>query len=131
MDHEGTTRAANQEAKATQHKARQSKVPLIENDMRRQSIIPSSLLFFTLSALEILFIHVAADSPQSTSWTDEFWQRLRAGPNALLPIDKILFGSLILLAFELLDFLAKHSGRELYRLGVAIGRSDLSILDPN
>jgi hypothetical protein len=46
----------------------------------------------------------------TTSLWWQFWNRIAQGPEALQPLDKILFGVVILLAFELLDFLTKSSG---------------------
>lgn len=62
--------------------------------------------------------HVKADRNQS--FADEslvktpittLWVRVQAGPNALTTLDKILFGALILLAFELLDYISGHLGK--------------------
>jgi hypothetical protein len=49
-----------------------------------------------------------ATSSSSAWW--QLWNRIAQGPDALQPLDKILFGVVILLAFELLDFLTKSSG---------------------
>ena len=51
-------------------------------------------------------------SSSSSSLWWQFWSRIAqgGGPDALQPLDKILFGVVILLAFELLDFLTKSSG---------------------
>jgi sterol desaturase/sphingolipid hydroxylase (fatty acid hydroxylase superfamily) len=52
-----------------------------------------------------------SSSSSSSLWW-QFWSRIAqgGGPDALQPLDKILFGVVILLAFELLDFLTKSSG---------------------
>ena len=39
------------------------------------------------------------------------WDHAQAGPNALTTLDKILFGALILMAFELLDYISSHLGK--------------------
>jgi len=62
--------------------------------------------------------HVQADRNQSfadesllhTPYYVSLWDRVKAGPNALTTLDKILFGALILLAFELLDYISGHLG---------------------
>ena len=64
--------------------------------------------------------HVQADRNESFS-TDSprknntaaptVWDRVQAGPNALTTLDKILFGALILMAFELLDYISSHLGK--------------------
>jgi hypothetical protein len=85
-------------------------------------LIPPAVLAFAVSASLLLSFHVAADSKKSSSSSpreDEFsfYERVRRGPQALEPVDKLLFGTLILLAFELLNYLARHSGRTfLFRL---------------
>jgi sterol desaturase/sphingolipid hydroxylase (fatty acid hydroxylase superfamily) len=66
-------------------------------------------LNFALSAIFLLSFHVyAADTLTSDNAT--LRERLRKGPEALEPLDKVLFAVLILLSFELLDFFSKHSG---------------------
>lgn len=61
--------------------------------------------------------HVKADRNQSfadeTSMTKPITllDRVQGGPNALTTLDKILFGALILLAFELLDYISGHVGK--------------------
>jgi hypothetical protein len=68
-------------------------------------------LNFSLSAIFLLSFHVyAADTLTSDNAT--LRERLRKGPEALEPLDKVLFAVLILLSFELLDFFSKHSGCE-------------------
>ena len=39
------------------------------------------------------------------------WDRIKSGPDSLTTLDKILFGGLILLAFEFLNFSARNMGR--------------------
>jgi hypothetical protein len=51
----------------------------------------------------------SSSSTAASLWW-QFWKRIAQGPDALQPLDKILFGVVILLAFELLDFLTKSSG---------------------
>lgn len=74
------------------------------------------MVFYTIC---MLGYHVKADRNQS--FADEsgmhdktfisFWDRIQAGPNALTTLDKILFGALILMAFELLDYISGHVGK--------------------
>lgn len=72
---------------------------------------------FLLSGILLLSYHVCAES--GTSFDSQrhpwslFWDRLNDGPDALTTLDKLLFGALMLLAFEVLDFISKHSGCEL------------------
>lgn len=96
------------------------------------------MLCFLLSAVFILHYHVsaAADDPAShrlhgsnnnnnsplddiggspvseSVWADLvfFWERVRAGPYALTPYDLVLCAAIVLLGFEFLDFVSKHSG---------------------
>jgi len=53
---------------------------------------------------------LANESPLCTHYVSA-WDRVKAGPNALTTLDKILFGALILLAFELLDYISGHLGK--------------------
>jgi sterol desaturase/sphingolipid hydroxylase (fatty acid hydroxylase superfamily) len=67
----------------------------------------------------LLRFHVQADRNESFSEESgipagsftSLWDRVKAGPNALTTIDKILFGALILMAFELLDYISGHVGK--------------------
>jgi hypothetical protein len=71
----------------------------------------------------MLSYHVKAEADRNQSDSDEsrgratfssgssFWDRVQLGPNALETLDKILFGALILMAFELLDYISKNFGR--------------------
>lgn len=76
---------------------------------------------FTMGIYSVLMLgyHVKAD--RNLSIADEsraygnsylsFWDRVRFGPDAFTTLDKILFGALILMAFEFLDFVSKNFGR--------------------
>jgi hypothetical protein len=69
---------------------------------------------FFISATLLLTFHVTAEQsstfpPHDGGFT--FFERIQRGPEALHSVDKILFCSLILLAFELLNYLTQHSGR--------------------
>jgi hypothetical protein len=63
---------------------------------------------FVANAVFLLGYHVHADTDDFSEAT--LWDRLQQGPDAVNALDKVLFGVLILLAFELLDFLTNHSG---------------------
>jgi hypothetical protein len=88
----------------------------------RQTHKPSVMLSpvicaFCISATFLLTFHVTADQSSSVPPHDDaagnftFYERIQRGPEALHSVDKILFCSLILLAFELLNYLTQHSGR--------------------
>jgi hypothetical protein len=64
---------------------------------------------FVANAVFLLGFHVHADTTD-LSEAATLWDRLQQGPDALNALDKVLFGVLILLAFELLDFITTHSG---------------------
>ena len=53
----------------------------------------------------------ANESPRNDASHISLLDRVQAGPNALTTLDKILFGALILLAFELLDYISAHLGK--------------------
>lgn len=59
----------------------------------------------------LLAFHVMADATDVETETPPFVQRVQEGPFGLSHVDLILFGSFILLAFELLQFLVAGSGR--------------------
>lgn len=63
---------------------------------------------FAANAVFMLGYHVHADAENLSEST--LWDRLQKGPDAINSLDKVLFGVLILLAFELLDFITSHSG---------------------
>lgn len=63
---------------------------------------------FAANAVFLLGFHVHADTEDLSEAT--LWDRLQQGPDALNALDKVLFGVLILLAFELLDYITNHSG---------------------
>jgi hypothetical protein len=63
---------------------------------------------FAANAVFLLGYHVHADTEDVSEAT--LWDRFQQGPDAVNGLDKVLFGVLILLAFELLDFLTNHSG---------------------
>jgi hypothetical protein len=63
---------------------------------------------FVANTIFLLGFHVHADTESLPEAT--LWDRLLQGPEALNALDKVLFGVLILLAFELLDFITNHSG---------------------
>jgi hypothetical protein len=62
-----------------------------------------------------LLLSSSSSSSPPTDAAESFYDRLRGGPDALQPMDMVLIGSLILLAFELLNYLVQHSGRTLLR----------------
>jgi hypothetical protein len=64
---------------------------------------------FVASTVFLLGFHFHADT-ENLSEANTLWDRLQQGPEALNALDKVLFGVLILLAFELLDFITNHSG---------------------
>lgn len=81
-------------------------------------------IFGSHLALLLAAHQVTAESTtnSTTTTTDEeslgaCWERVRVeGPLALVePRDQILFVAVLLLAFELLDFLSKNSGSKLWR----------------
>jgi hypothetical protein len=65
---------------------------------------------FMASTVFLLGFHVHADTENLSEATATLWDRLQQGPEALNALDKVLFGVLILLSFELLDFITYHSG---------------------
>lgn len=80
-------------------------------------MIAPVLSAFCISATFLLTFHVTAEPSSSSDPVHEdgggntFYERIQRGPEALHSVDKILFCSLILLAFELLNYLTQHSGR--------------------
>jgi hypothetical protein len=68
---------------------------------------------FVANTVFLLGFHVHADTEKLSEGTSTLWDRLQQGPEALNALDKVLFGVLILLAFELLDFITNHSGSKL------------------
>lgn len=87
---------------------------------RRRQIHKSSTMLspvmsaFCISAAFLLTFHVTAEDSSFSSprgGGSGFYERVQRGPEALHSVDKILFCSLILLAFELLNYLTQHSGR--------------------
>jgi hypothetical protein len=68
---------------------------------------------FVASTILLLGFHVHADTETLSEGASTLWDRLQEGPEALNGLDKVLFGVLILLAFELLDFITNHSGSKL------------------
>ena len=65
---------------------------------------------FVANTVFLLGFHVHADTENLSEATATLWDRLQQGPEALNTLDKVLFGVLILIAFELLDFITIHSG---------------------
>jgi hypothetical protein len=52
-----------------------------------------------------------ADESRRATFSSSFWDRVQLGPSALETLDKILFAAMILMAFELLDYISKNFGR--------------------
>lgn len=69
----------------------------------------SPYVAFVANAVFLLGFHAHADASEATA-PETLLDRLSQGPDALNTLDKLLFGVLILLAFELLDFITSHSG---------------------
>ena len=85
-------------------------------------LVGRSLLVGMLYLTAMLTIHVRADvhegvgkttvstgqapSPDSLS----FAERLQQGPNGLKMMDLLLFGSIVMLGFEIMSYLALHTG---------------------
>jgi len=61
------------------------------------------------SLAESVFGDLVKSSP-STQALVSFWERVRAGPSALDPLDLVLCAAIVLLGFEFLDFVSNHSG---------------------
>lgn len=56
------------------------------------------------------------EGTSSTTTTTSLWERLKTdGPQALTQMDYVLFTVLMLLAFELLDFVTKNSGSKFHQ----------------
>ena len=89
-------------------------------DTRRSTSRFSQVLFraggvssFVLAALFLVQYHIRVDA--AVIFGDHepsFAERMREGPTSLTTLDKILFGVLMLIAFELLDYITKHIGRK-------------------
>lgn len=75
-----------------------------QSDRCRQ-LVPC--LTFGSSLAFLLAFHVRADDE---SERPSLWRRVAQGPDGLETLDKVLFGVVILLAFELLDFITKNYG---------------------
>jgi hypothetical protein len=64
-----------------------------------------------LSGLVLWNCHVRADDfTVIDGFLPRFWERLQAGPHAFNLLDKLFFGALMLLSFEVLDYISKHCG---------------------
>jgi hypothetical protein len=71
---------------------------------------------FVAYTVFLLGVHVHLDREKLSEHASTLWDRLQEGPEALNGLDKVLFGVLILLAFELLDFITNHSGSKYFIL---------------
>ena len=84
-------------------------------------LVGRSLLVGILYLMAILTIHVRADVPNGVAATTSasteaspnslsFADRLQQGPNGLTIIDLLFFGAIVMLGFEIMSFLALHTG---------------------
>lgn len=69
------------------------------------------LICFLSSGVVMTLYHHWFEPSTSTTSSSLYQRVAEQGPDALTTLDKILFVSVILLAFELLDFITRHSGR--------------------
>jgi len=76
----------------------------------RQAAVYGSVSLFLFNTVALLTYHVVVARPAVFTADDEEEVDLIADFPAFSAIDKILFGVLVLMAFELLDFLTKNSG---------------------
>jgi hypothetical protein len=73
-----------------------------------------SILGFFVNAVFLLAYHVYAEDTNEDEKNSTLFGRLRqGGPAALTTLDLILCGVLVLLGFELLDYISQHSGGRL------------------
>ena len=56
----------------------------------------------------LLAFHVRAENPMETPM--DLWTRIISGPDALTPLDKVLFVAFILLGMEILSWVTQHLG---------------------
>lgn len=85
----------------------------------------ASLAFFVTNTLLLFSYHVRAESGSvgdADGDDSTFWERAYQGPAGLNLRDKVLVAALVTLAFELLDFLCKHSGSKLFLQKFGFGR---------
>ena len=68
---------------------------------------------FLLAALVLVQFHIRTEAAVIVGDGEpSFSERIRKGPAGLTILDKILFGALMLIAFEVLDYITKHVGRK-------------------
>ena len=56
----------------------------------------------------LLAFHVRAENPVETPM--DLWTRITSGPDALTPLDKVLFVAFILLSMEIMSWVTQHLG---------------------
>jgi hypothetical protein len=70
-----------------------------------------------LFMMGLLAFHVRAENPMETPMG--LWTRITSGPDALTPLDKVLFVAFIVLGMEILSWVTQHLGRKYRGLGWA------------